>query len=66
MTQDQTHRILEILAYNFGEMYKNNKTPTTNECNWENARLMFDTEMRINGEEFLLSLLEDKKDEDKN
>jgi len=62
ITQDQTHRILEILAYNFSELYKHSGTPTTDLYNWENAQLMFDTEMRINGEEFLLSLIEDKND----
>ena len=63
MTPDQHAEILRKLAYYFGELCKENNKPTTNEYNWIMAGRMFDIEMEINGDEWLLSLLKENKDE---
>jgi len=62
MTQDQCHKILEKLSYYFGEICKANNYQTTNEYNWKKAEQIFNLEMSINGEEWLLSLLKEDKD----
>ena len=63
MTSDQHHDILEKLAYLVGEQYKYFNMPTTNEHNWEKAKEMMEIELKVNDEEFLLSLLKENKDE---
>jgi hypothetical protein len=64
MTQEQCHKILEKLAYYHNELCKVNNFNTTREYNWKKAEEMFNLEIRTNGEEWLLSLLQENKDED--
>ena len=66
MTQDQMHKILEKLAYYYGELCKHNNIATTNELNYKKAEEMFNTVMRIDGEEGLLCYLKEDENETKN
>jgi len=59
ITQDQNYKILEKLAYLFGEICEHNNFKTTSEYNWKKAEQIFNLEIKINGEEWLLSLIED-------
>lgn len=61
MTSEQHHYILEKLAYFYGELCKSHNIQTTSEYNWEMATKMMEIEIKINGEDFLLSLLKENK-----
>jgi len=63
MTLEQTHKIIEILAYLFNELCEHNNFKTDREYNWKKAEQIYKLEYEINGETWLLSLLKDKKDE---
>ena len=63
MTSDQHYQILQKLAYYHDEICKKNNVKTTPEYNWEMAGRMFDVEIKCNGDEWLLSLIKDNKDE---
>jgi hypothetical protein len=62
ITQDQKQRILEKLAYNFGELCKYHNFNTTSEYNWKKADQLFKIEIETNGEKWLLSLLEETQE----
>jgi len=59
LTSDQHYKILEKLAYYYGELCEIHNIPTTSEYNWEKAVEMFELEIQMNGEEWLISLLKE-------
>lgn len=66
MTQDQCHQILNKLAYYYGEICKSHNIKTTDELNYKKAEEMFNTVMKIDGEEGLLCYLKEDENETKN
>jgi hypothetical protein len=64
MTTDQHAQILNKLAYLHGELCQANGIRTTNEHNYEMAVKMMNLELEVNGDEWLLSLIKENKDED--
>lgn len=58
MTQDERHQILCILAYNYGKICAANHIITSNERNWNKAEEALEIDQRINGEDFLLIMLD--------
>jgi hypothetical protein len=64
MIIEQRQKIIEILAYRYAEICKANGVHHDNDYNWKRAEQIFDVEIKINGKEWLLSLLKENKDED--
>ena len=60
MTPEQRHKILEKLAYNCWEIYDRK---TSKEFNWKKAEEVLKLDQEINGEDFLLIMLENKEGE---
>lgn len=58
MTQDERHQILCILAHNYAEICEANHITTSNERNWKKAEEALEIDQRINGEDFLLIMLD--------
>jgi hypothetical protein len=63
VSSEERNKIIEILAYRYAEICKANGVHHDNDYNWKRAEEIFDIEMRINGERWLLSLLQENKDE---
>lgn len=64
MTPKQRYKILQKLAYNVWEIYDKK---TSSDFNWKKAEEVLKLDQEINGEDFLLFMLEENKEEgDKN
>jgi hypothetical protein len=63
MTNDERHQILCILAYRYGEIYKANNFHTDNVRNWQKAEEALRIDQDINGEDFLLCMLQKENEE---
>jgi hypothetical protein len=59
MDAQQKYKILNKLAYNCAEIYKYFHTPKSNDFNWKKAEEALELDKRINGEDFLLCMLEE-------
>jgi len=62
MTNEQRQKIIEILAYRYAEICKANNVYHSSDYNWRRAEQMLKLDNDINGEIFLLHLLEDEKE----
>lgn len=60
MTPKQRHKILEKLAYNVWEIYDRK---TSSDFNWRKAEESLKLDQEINGEDFLLVMLENNNKE---
>jgi len=63
MTNEQKHKILEKLAYYYAELCEHQGIHNSQCYNYIRAEEIFMAELEINGEDWLLSLLEGNKDE---
>ena len=60
MTPEQRQKVLEKLAYSFAEVCKANGVTNSNDYNWRRANDIYYSELEINGENWLLSLIKEK------
>lgn len=60
MTSEQRHKILQKLAYNVWEIYDKK---TSSDFNWKKAEEALKLDQEINGEDFLLVMLENNNEE---
>lgn len=60
MTETERHKILNILAYSYGEICRICNVKTDNNRNWVKAEEALKIDQEINGEDFLLCLLNEE------
>jgi hypothetical protein len=58
MTSEQKHKIIEIFAYNYSEICKANGVYHDDTYIWKQAERFLEIDQEINGEDFLLVMLE--------
>lgn len=61
MNADQRFKIICILASSVSDMYKAHNIFTSDEFNWKRAEECFLRDQKINGEDYLLKMLEPKE-----
>ena len=58
MTQEQKFKILCLYAYRWGEICEANGIKSSNESNWKHAVNALDSEVKVNGDKYALSMME--------